>query len=139
MSCIEIQQFLKLVTAWAELQPDICGLLLVGSYARGTPHPDSDIDLIFFTDDIAKWVSSRSWVEEFGETKKTVYEDWGGIKTLRTYFKSGLEVEFNFAKSEWSSMNPIDSGTKRVICDGAQVLYDPTLQLKKLLEAVKKG
>ena len=46
MKTIEhIHDFLDVFLAWASAQPDVQGIALVGSYARGTAGDDSDIDL----------------------------------------------------------------------------------------------
>lgn len=39
-----VNEFLSAVVAWATEEPDIKGLALVGSHARGTARIDSDID-----------------------------------------------------------------------------------------------
>src|ERR1700716_58173 len=42
----QIEQILDSITAWAASRPDILGLALIGSRARGAATPSSDIDLI---------------------------------------------------------------------------------------------
>jgi predicted nucleotidyltransferase len=124
------------ITEWAANQLDIQGVLLVGSYAQGTANSGSDIDLQFITSDISKWFVNFNWVEEIGKAKKIFTEDWGAVKTVRVFFEAGPEVEFNFAELTWASINPVDPGTKRVISDGAKILYDPNLILKTLIDVI---
>jgi uncharacterized protein len=39
------------VAAWATQQPDVVGVAVVGSWARGQARMDSNVDLVVFTDD----------------------------------------------------------------------------------------
>ena len=48
---------------------------------------------------------------------------------------SGLEVEFGVAPPSWAATDPVDEGTRRVVTDGALVLYDPKGILARLLDA----
>lgn len=44
-----IERFLSAVVQWASAQPDIVAVALVGSHARGTAKPTSDVDLVILT------------------------------------------------------------------------------------------
>lgn len=129
-------EFIKQVTKWAEKHPDISGALLVGSFARGNAQPESDIDICLLTSKTDQFIKDDTWLQAFGVPKKIDHEDWGAVKTLRTFFTDGVEVEFNFADSSWASTNPIDSGTFKVVSDGSRILYDPSGILAKLLKQV---
>lgn len=52
----EIDGFLEKVRRWADPQRDIKAILLVGSYARGQAHDESDIDLVLLTDEPDKYL-----------------------------------------------------------------------------------
>ncbi|WP_198285922.1 hypothetical protein [Saccharomonospora marina] len=39
--------------------------------------------------------------------------------------------------TRWASVDPIDPGTRRVVTDGARVLYDPVKMLDVLLRACR--
>ncbi|MBN1315772.1 MAG: nucleotidyltransferase domain-containing protein, partial [Anaerolineales bacterium] len=41
-----VEQFLSAVVTWASAKPDIVAVALVGSHARGTSGPGSDVDLV---------------------------------------------------------------------------------------------
>ncbi len=131
------EEFISLVTDWAKREPEIVGLLLVGSYAHGKANPDSDIDLIAFANDINPWLERRDWVNNFGKLRQIEYEDWVGVKTIRAFFTNSFEVEFSFALPSWAATNPVDPGTFRVISDGSRILLDPQGFLSKLLRAVE--
>lgn len=64
------------------------------------------------------------------------FEDWGGVKTQRAFFRDGLEAELNFATPSWANTNPLDKGTLRVVMGGAKILFDRAGMLELLLQAV---
>jgi aminoglycoside 6-adenylyltransferase len=124
------------IALWAAAQKDILGLLLVGSHARNAATAESDIDLIFFTEDYSPWFKNREWINEFGKVQNVKFEDWRAVKTLRVHYQNGPEIEFNFAQPSWASTNPADPGTVRVVSDGAKILFDRTGILSQLLKAI---
>ncbi|MEM6429058.1 MAG: nucleotidyltransferase domain-containing protein [Deinococcota bacterium] len=42
----QVDALLTKITTWAQEQPNVVALALVGSYANGTARPDSDVDLV---------------------------------------------------------------------------------------------
>ena len=54
--------FLAQLKQWAAEDPGITALLIVGSYARGTNKPDSDLDLVILTSRKAEMVQDRKSV-----------------------------------------------------------------------------
>jgi predicted nucleotidyltransferase len=47
----QMEFFFAKISAWASARPDIHAAALVGSHARGTAKPDSDIDIVLLVDD----------------------------------------------------------------------------------------
>jgi hypothetical protein len=130
----EIEDVIHRVTRWAGDRDDIVGLLLVGSCARNAARPDSDVDLVVLTRDTTRYADS-AWADELaiGELIRT--RTWGPITEQRFAAASGLEVEMDIGRPDWASVTPIDPGTRRVVTDGARILYDPTRILATLLRA----
>jgi len=50
MKTAEANAIVSAVTGWAIERGDICAMALVGSWARGNPRQDSDIDLLLLSD-----------------------------------------------------------------------------------------
>lgn len=100
------------------------GLAVVGSHARGTATPESDIDLVLVIDDVRSRLRSPGWVSEFAEVDAVTREDWGLIQSLRVRYRDGPEVEFGLTTLAWVTP-PLDTGTTKVIRDGFQILFDP--------------
>ena len=115
---VNVSGFLDTFSRWADAQPDIEAVALVGSHGRGTAAEDSDVDLVILTSDVDRYLLDRSWVLLFGEFAECREEDYGRVTSVRAVYGGGLEVEFGFAV-------PIDAGTLRVVTDGMEVLYDP--------------
>jgi len=128
---VDVAAFLRAATSWAERTPDVVGLALARSHARGAAGPDSDIDLVLIGSDCARLLRG-GWATRFGDVKATSVEDYGALKSLRVHFADGLEVEFGIAGRSWAEV-PLDRGTRSVVASGFRVLYDP----EGLLEAAR--
>lgn len=120
----KVNDFLKAISDWAEAQPDIQALALVGSYARGSEQEGSDIDLIMIATNPMKYIlEDCTWVNLFGIVEKFRPEDYGRVISLRVHYKGGLEVEFGITDESWAQ-SPLDPGTQQVISDGMRVLFE---------------
>jgi len=120
--------------SWATTQPDIEGVALVGSYARGTATEDSDVDLMILTTDSTRYLKNHDWLSLFGEVKESRNETWGCVETVRATYRTSFEIEYNFSAPSWAGI-PIDSGTRRVVTDGIKILFDP----KRKFDALQKA
>jgi hypothetical protein len=72
-----------------------------------------------------RYLADPSWAVIFGAIAKQAREEWGAVSTLRVFYESGLEVEFNFADPTWLA-EPLDSGTHQVLSVGFKVLANPS-------------
>lgn len=136
MKSHSLNRFLEAVTHWAEACPDILGAALVGSYARGTAGPDSDVDLVLIASAPQDLIALPDWVRKFGEVRSIVLEDWGLVTSLRVVYADGMEVEFGITSVKWAEL-PLDAGTRRVIADGMQILLDRAGLLADALQEVQ--
>ncbi|MEV5205624.1 nucleotidyltransferase domain-containing protein [Streptomyces sp. NPDC053720] len=129
----DAQEIIDRITRWAVNRQDIVGLLLVGSYARNAARPDSDIDIVLLTTDQTQYINN-TWANELalGELVRT--QSWGPITERRYATASGLEVEIGIGSPEWARADPVDSGTRRVVTDGAHPLHDPAGVLASLIQ-----
>jgi hypothetical protein len=131
----EIEEVIGRITRWARDRDDIVGLLLVGSCARNTARPDSDIDIVLLTTDEARYLDDAAWAGELGLGGLMRAQAWGPISERRYCTASGLEIEVGIGSSAWATTDPVDPGTRRVVSDGARVLHDPEGILAALLAA----
>jgi len=118
-----IERFLSAVVQWASAQPDIVAVALVGSHARGTAEPTSDVDVVILTGCPQRYLQATDWATTFGSIAEQAMEDWGKVTSLRVWYEGGEEVEFGITTPEWVA-HPIDEGTWSVISDGIRILFD---------------
>lgn len=132
---MDVSALLRGAVAWAEGEPDVVGVALVGSHARGSARPDSDVDLVILARDPQPYLRDTRWPQRFGPVASCEPEDWGRVTSLRVLYEGGLEVEFGLTTPEWAEL-PVDAGTRRVVRDGMRVLHDPAGLLARLARAV---
>jgi uncharacterized protein len=130
------QLFLERVVQWASDEEKLLAVALVGSRTRGNPRPDSDVDIVLFTEDPGFYLKNMQWTAIFGDVVKISDEDWGAVQSKRVLYKDGLEVEFGVTTKEWAKTNPIDAGTNNVIRNGMKILYDRIGILRAVMDAV---
>jgi hypothetical protein len=115
---------LDAVVAWARRSPEIRAVVLVGSFARGSPSADSDVDLVLLGEDPARFVGDPSWAYAFGRVERLQIEPWGRVTSVRVWYHGGPEVEFGFTDSDWADDR--DDGAVRVRRAGCIVVHDPS-------------
>lgn len=125
-------EFLQQVTRWAAEQPEILGLALVGSYARNTARETSDVDLVLVAADPGIYLDNPGWMDLFGQVVKQQSEDYGLVQSVRAWYAGGLEVEFGLTDARWCTP-PVDEGTRQVMEDGMQVLFERGSMLSRNL------
>ncbi len=137
-SIAPIYGFLAQVTQWAGEEEGILAVGLVGSYARGTAKPTSDIDLVLLARQPQVFLSDTGWLARFGAVERFQVEDYGMLTSLRAWFSDGKEVEFGFSGPAWAAL-PLDAGTRRVVTDGLRVLFEREPLLSRLVAHERKS
>ena len=136
-----IDLIIQVVLAWATAQPKIRALALVGSHARGTARPDSDIDLMLLATNperfrtFTTWVAQIDWRAIGTYPEKWMDEEYGAAWSRRVWV-SDWPVEFTFASLSWANADPPDTGTRQVVSDGCRILHDPDALLTRLCRAI---
>jgi hypothetical protein len=131
-------EFLDAFTRWAETRGDILGVAVVGSVARGTASPSSDIDLIVLTPAPGEFLAHTDWASAFGIVQRQQQEEWGTVQVLRAWYLGGCEVEFGFALPAWASV-PTDEGTRAVAMGGLRVIFDRSGVFEALRREIAAG
>lgn len=122
-----IDTFKKFATSTAAIE---C-VIVVGSHARGTSKPTSDLDLCIITTNKRQMIENPDFVEAFGKVVKIQKEYYGACTSIRVWYESGLEVEFGIVEPSWID-KPLDSGTFKVLNDGYKVIVDKKHYFKSL-------
>jgi uncharacterized protein len=141
----EVEALVRVVADWATGREDIRALALVGSWARGEPRPDSDIDLLLVTDQADAYRQSRSWLEsiDFGRIGHRVQSEaeavYGVAWSSHVHLSPAADVEMTFVPRAWAAIDPIDGGTRRVVCDGLRIIFDRDGILARLAAAANSA
>lgn len=140
---LQAKVIVDVVMDWAKSNEDVRGVALVGSYARNAAQPNSDIDLIVlagnpdtFRD--CAWMSAIDWSRAGVNLTRWSDEDYGAVWSRRLWFQPEGEAELGFASLPWADVSPVGPGTRMVVSDGCQVLYDPDRRLERLVLAVTR-
>lgn len=133
---------LRSLTNWAIATPNIHAVALVGSWARGTARLDSDIDIMLLVTDPAAFQANSAWLHDIDWPQHRSASSWkdetyGAVWSRHVRLKDATEVELSFGLPAWAAINPIDSGTRQVVCAGCRILYDPLKLLESLMSAVE--
>ncbi|MBK6432660.1 MAG: nucleotidyltransferase domain-containing protein [Anaerolineae bacterium] len=130
----KVHRFLNEFVEWAEMQPDIQAVALVGSHARNAATESSDVDLVVITRQPDEYLRRTEWAQRFGQVLHHHIEDYGLLISLRVWYADGPEVEYGLTDERWSAL-PLDKGTQRVITDGMRILFERT----PILSGVQPG
>lgn len=124
---------------WAKSAAGVRGVLLVGSWARGAARADSDIDFVILADDPASF-RDESWLTELGvEVLGFRDQDYGALWSRHLRVLGCPEIEASFAALSWAKTDPIDPGTRDVVQDGCEIVYDADGLLVTLLKPLHFG
>ena len=130
-----VERVLERAVAWARQQPDIRGLALVGSWARGTARAGSDVDLVVLTSRPGRYLADDHWTAALGDAEVVHTHAWGVLTERRLLLDGDLEVEVGITEPAWAATDPVDPGTRRVVTDGLRILHDPDGRLAALADA----
>jgi hypothetical protein len=142
MEAGQVEQLLSALTTWARRTNGVEGLALVGSWASGREHAESDIDIVCIVDDPGRFRADSSWMGDIAWPSagltlgRWTDVDYGMARSRHLTFDSGEEVEMSFVDRRWTATDPVDPGTRRVASDGLRVLHDPAGLLGRLLIAL---
>lgn len=130
----EVEEFLSHVREWAARRT-----VLAGSWAKGEPGMESDVDLIVLTPEKESYLRDDSWMNELGGVDMIRTQDWGPLYTeRRLVLPSGLEIEFGVAPPSWAATNPPDPNVREEAgAGGLRALYDPEDILRRFIEACR--
>ncbi|MDR6979583.1 putative nucleotidyltransferase [Streptomyces sp. 3330] len=131
----EMRRVVDRLTRWAGNRSDVVGLLLVGSFARGTAGPDSDVNLVVLSTAPARYAQDAGWAREPALGEAIGIRERGSVTAWRYATAAGLEVEVGVGSVRWARTDPVDADTRRAVTDGARPLYDPAGILGALIRA----
>jgi hypothetical protein len=142
MNSHEAASLKTLVTKWVANNDDLRALALCGSWARGNPHPDSDLDLIVLAPSTAiatraHLVATIPFASIGYEIQACRWATYGVVHSAHIALSPMIELELSFAALNWASTTPVDEGTRRVVADAFAILTDKDQALATLVAALK--
>jgi uncharacterized protein len=120
-----VDEVLHQARSWAAAEPRIQAIALVGSCARGTPRPDSDIDLVVLATDPETLGTTQEWFSHFGTVTLVQQRQFGPVAERRLRRHDGIEIEVGLAPLNWADTDPLDGGTQMVVRGGFTLVCDP--------------
>ena len=144
MTPAEVDRIIALITDWARQRPDISGLAMIGSWARGCARPDSDLDFVLLTDRQSEFQRDRDWPGAMAwDRAGFTLEGWedaayGAVWSRHFTLAPRAALELSFAAPSWASLDPIDPGTLRIVEQGCRILIDKNGALASLVASVGK-
>lgn len=127
----QVGVFLELFCNWASVEVGLLAAALVGSYARRTATPGSDVDLVLIARQPQVYLEDTRWAATFGPVRQMQVEDYGKLKSLRVWYADELEVEYGITDENWAAI-PVDEGTRQVVTGGFTVLFERRPLLSRL-------
>ena len=82
---------------WAQEETSIESVILVGSWARGTNRPDSDMDLCILTARREGLLAENHFPSLFGKVCRQQTEYYGACTSVRVWYEGGAEIELGLA------------------------------------------
>ena len=139
---LQVERICRAIATWADRDPKIYAVALVGSWARNEAHPDSDIDLMVLTSDPERFFHDNSWFDSIPWQELNLqlvnhYDRvYGVVKSRHFCFQDRQRIEFGFGYRSWANIDPIDLGTLGVVSSGMRIISDRHQLLENLVKAI---
>lgn len=140
MEAHEVESLVAALESWARACDDMRGLAIIGSWARGTARPDSDLDIMLLVEAPEHFRSGTSWLLEIPWSDTGFawirFEDidYGAAWSRHLALEPDGELELCFASPSWASAEPLDEGTASVVTGGCRIVLDRDGLFESLLE-----
>jgi uncharacterized protein len=142
MQLAEANALTAAVANWAIARDDIRAMALLGSWARGDPRPSSDLDLLLLSELVPDYQHCGTWLTKIDfqnagfQLRSSESAIYGVVWSQHLHLVPAAEVELTFARCSWASTDPVDNGTRAVVKDAFQIIFDRDEILAKLVDAV---
>jgi uncharacterized protein len=141
MNATEARRLIACVEALVMGRDAFRAVAICGSWARGDPGPDSDLDVLIITKDPESLRCNKEWIRELefadagfryvGHETVTYGVVWSAHISLEPH----AALELTFAEPSWASVDPLDPGTREVVTDAFEILVDKDSVLQRLRNA----
>ena len=142
MKAADVNAIVRAVADWALCREDIRAMALVGSWARGDPHQNSDVDLLLLSDRADEYRVRKDWLAEI-DFESAGYgiassqdASYGAVWSCHVAMSPAGMVELTFARHSWAQADTVDAGARRVVKDAFRIIFDKDATLEKLVSVV---
>jgi hypothetical protein len=145
MSTADTDSIVRIVADWAVDHEDIRAMALIGSWARGDPQRGSDIDLLLLSDRAAEYRLRWEWLAEISfeaagyRILSSVDASYGVVWSRHFILMPAAKVEMTFAQCSWARTDPVDVGTRSIVKDAFEIVFDKDGTLVRVVNAVMSG
>jgi uncharacterized protein len=142
MKLADVNAVTAAIASWAIERNDIRAVAMLGSWVRGNPRPDSDLDLLLLSELALDYQRSQTWLTAIDfqnagfRLQSTESAFYGVVWSQHLHLLPAAEVELTFARCSWASTDPVDTGTRVIVKDAFQIIFDRASILTKLVGAV---
>jgi uncharacterized protein len=142
MKAADANAIVRTVATWAVDHEDIRAMALIGSWARGDPHQGSDIDLLLLSDRAAEYRLRREWLAEIsfeGAGYRILSSEdasYGAVWSRHIILMPSAKVELTFAQCSWARTDPVDLGTRSIVKDAFEIIFDKDGTLARVVNDV---
>jgi hypothetical protein len=141
MNSAETRKLIAVIQTVVRDRDDLRAMAICGSWARGNPRPDSDLDLLIIAEDPDSLHRRQNWIREFKfsdagfEYVNHKTARYGVVWSAHIELKPDAELELTFGGESWASVDPTDPGTLDVVRDAFTILVDKDGVLQRLCGA----
>src|SRR6476619_4989855 len=141
----QAKKLIELVKGFVGSTDDLRALGVGGSWARGNPRPDSDLDLIIIAQNPNTWRRRQQWVRElpfdrFGFSYNDHHTATSGLVwSAHIELEPDAELELTLAPKSWASLVPIDAGTRHVLTHAFKLGVDKDRRLVQGVDACNQA
>lgn len=141
MNTAETNGLIEVIQMLVKGRDDLRAMAVCGSWARGNPRPDSDLDVLIIAQDQGSLRRNQKWIGELKYSDAGFrYVDhesvqYGPVWSAHIKLEPEADLELTFAGENWTSVHPLDPGTRRVVTDGFKILVDKDGVLQSLHNA----
>jgi len=142
MKIAHVNALTAAVANWAIERNDIRAMAMLGSWVRGNPRPDSDLDLLLLSELAPDYQRCNTWLTaiDFQNAGFRLHSNesavYGVVWSQHVHLLPAADLELTFAQCLWAHTDPVDAGSRVVVEDAFRIIFDRDGILAKLVDAV---
>jgi predicted nucleotidyltransferase len=141
MNTADANGLIAVLQALVRGRDDLRAMAVCGSWARGNPRPDSDLDVVIVARDQGSLRRDQKWIGElkFSDAGYRYVDhevaQYGPVWSAHVKLEPKADLELTLTDEDWALVRPVDPGTRRVVTDGFKILVDKDGVLRSLRDA----